>query len=571
MIEDSSRSESLCHSVVLTVYSAWIKRIPGMVICLALFALQVPTYAQPPGSYRNSCDLGRTRVEGNTLFSSCKDRVGNFHDTQLDEFNLCVGDIFNDNGLLKCNKGAALPPGSYTQSCEVSSVTGTTLHSNCKDRNGNFHPTDLEHFDQCIGDIFNDNGTLRCNKGHPTPSGSYQQSCELTSVDGTNLHSNCRDRNGNLHPTDLFGFDQCVGDIFNDNGTLRCSKGTAPPAGSYTRSCQNTFVDAGTLHSACRDRSGQLHTTQLDGFAQCIGDILNANGNLECSKVPLPSGSYRQTCGEIFMDGFDLHATCRDGSGGLADSVLRDTRGCISDVFNIDGSLQCDHGDRRLATDGDVLMSFHNTCRNVFWIFDPRTVSAECKTIPGSFREKTTLKDVTSCRGDMKNVDGFVTCNKGSADPPDGSYQITCHDVVLTGSKLAAVCRTESGGNNPTQLDLSQCDASRLITNEHGDLQCSHPKVAPTIAVVAKSRTNPNDLANFVLNGSGFTTGSNVGVEVLASALGRRFFDQAITTNGRGNLTNVAIDLQCTTGVSVRFDAKDPGGLSSNTVTLPCP
>jgi hypothetical protein len=182
-------------------------------------------------------------------------------------------------------RATAQPSGSYRQTCAVESFGGDSITARCKDRAGNFRPTMINLVSQCVGDISNDDGALRCNRGGMPPPGSYLQSCERTFVAGSALTSVCRSRDGQrmVHTT-LTDFRNCTGDIHNDNGFLSCSRGGIPPPGSYTQSCEQTSVSGETLFSLCRNRNGGLVRAQLNNFRQCTRDINNNDGVLNCSR-----------------------------------------------------------------------------------------------------------------------------------------------------------------------------------------------------------------------------------------------------------------------------------------------
>ena len=73
---------------------------------------------------------------------------------------------------------------------------------------------------QCVGDIFNDDGVLRCSRGMPAPPGSYTASCEQIRVEGKDLLANCRSRRGNLIGARLSDWRQCTSQIANNDGML---------------------------------------------------------------------------------------------------------------------------------------------------------------------------------------------------------------------------------------------------------------------------------------------------------------------------------------------------------------
>jgi len=77
----------------------------GMLVCMLLgLAPAQEVRAQPAGGYQQSCR--NTSVQGNVLRSSCRDGGGNFRSTMLTDFAQCVGYIFNDDGTLRCSRSA---------------------------------------------------------------------------------------------------------------------------------------------------------------------------------------------------------------------------------------------------------------------------------------------------------------------------------------------------------------------------------------------------------------------------------------------------------------------------------
>lgn len=56
------------------------------------------------------------------------------------------------------------PSGSYTQSCQDIRTSGNTLEANCSMSNGDWKRASLQDFNLCNGEIVNDNGRLRCNR-----------------------------------------------------------------------------------------------------------------------------------------------------------------------------------------------------------------------------------------------------------------------------------------------------------------------------------------------------------------------------------------------------------------------
>jgi hypothetical protein len=58
------------------------------------------------------------------------------------------------------------------------------------------------------------------------------------------------------------------------------------PQGSYTQSCREIRVQAGTLLAICREADGRWDTLALAQVGSCIGDIGNVNGALTCERGP---------------------------------------------------------------------------------------------------------------------------------------------------------------------------------------------------------------------------------------------------------------------------------------------
>jgi CVNH domain len=200
------------------------------------------------------------------------------------------------------------PSGSYAQSCQDIHVGGDDLHARCQTRDGGWHETKLDDYNKCRGDILNDNGNLKCvvgaTYGAPGVAGgypaglagaSYTQTCKDIKSHGDHLEARCKTPNGEWHNTNLDDFKKCRGQIINDNGNLRCVAvaaysgpgGYQPadgPNGSYIQSCKEIHANGDDLHARCQTGDGGWHNTKLDDYNKCHGDIVNDNGNLHCIK-----------------------------------------------------------------------------------------------------------------------------------------------------------------------------------------------------------------------------------------------------------------------------------------------
>jgi hypothetical protein len=124
------------------------------------------------------------------------------------------------------------------------------------------------------------------------------------------------------------------------------------PAGSYTQSCRDAWVDHGTLHASCQTRAGNWITSVLPDISRCRGDISNQDGQLRCNRGAAPPGgshtqgspprgSYLQSCRDVWVDNDTLHASCQTRGGNWITSVLRDISRCRGDIANQDGQLRC--------------------------------------------------------------------------------------------------------------------------------------------------------------------------------------------------------------------------------------
>jgi CVNH domain-containing protein len=199
------------------------------------------------------------------------------------------------------------PGGSYTQSCRDIHVGGDDLHARCQTRDGSWHETKLDDYNKCRGDILNDNGNLKCVAGasYGNPGGyqggypgavgaSYTQTCKDIKSHGDDLEARCQTRNGDWHKTSLDDYKKCSGQIINDDGNLKCAAGAygGPggyaavngPNGSYVQSCKEVQAKGDDLHARCQTNDGSWHNTKLDDYNKCHGDIINDNGDLHCSK-----------------------------------------------------------------------------------------------------------------------------------------------------------------------------------------------------------------------------------------------------------------------------------------------
>jgi len=98
------------------------------------------------------------------------------------------------------------------------------------------------------------------------------------------------------------------------------------------------------------------------------------------------------------------------------------------------------------------LGSYEQTCGGSY--VSGNTLYSACSSKSSSTRYAQ-LVSYQECRGDIANLDGFLTCPKGDADAPDGSYLYSCRDLVVRRNNLYATCQTNIGSwvnTNPTNL-----------------------------------------------------------------------------------------------------------------------
>jgi hypothetical protein len=280
-----------------------------LIICVPKSSSAAAMQDYPPGSYQQSCK--NVGMRGDDLVARCKDTRGHYHDTSLDHADSCWGDISNNNGHLVCDRNGTLPAGSYSQTCQDIRVRWGVLRARCQTRDRGWVDTSLEAFSRCNGSIENYDGQLRCasgggsdwdrdhdgNRNHDGdrnddrdrdrgygPRGSYTQTCRNIQTQGRSVRAVCQTIGGDWVTTGLDDYDRCVGDIVNDNGRLECTRrgGRTVPSGTYAQTCRNVYVRGDILRAMCQTRDGRWNWSELRKWDDCRGGIVNENGNLRC-------------------------------------------------------------------------------------------------------------------------------------------------------------------------------------------------------------------------------------------------------------------------------------------------
>jgi hypothetical protein len=140
-------------------------------------------------------------------------------------------------------------------------------------------------------------------------------------------------------------------------GLATIAASAQPVHGSFERTCRNIRIAGPALTADCRDASGHFRTSSV-AYDQCRGDIANNNGLLFCdiaNRGRRVTGSFEQSCRNIQTSGGILSAECADASGRIRRSSLNLDR-CRGDIANADGRLICNdgfsgNGDRRNGGD----------------------------------------------------------------------------------------------------------------------------------------------------------------------------------------------------------------------------
>jgi len=100
------------------------------------------------------------------------------------------------------------------------------------------------------------------------------------------------------------------------------------------------------------------------------------------------------------------------------------------------------------------------------------TLIGMCRRADGEWQQSV-LPTVDRCVGDIVNSNGRLRCRYAALAPaPGGSYQQTCSDIAVSGTTLAAACRTRKGRTQRTSLaNVDRCVGD--IANIDGTLTCN--------------------------------------------------------------------------------------------------
>lgn len=263
------------------------------------------------------------------------------------------------------------------------------------------------------------------------PPGSYRQTCANIQMRDGNLYANCQDTDSRWRSTVLPQAFQCVGDVTNINGELRCNRRDdwhdqdSLPRGSYRLTCRSIRMRGDSLNARCQTSDGRWLRTTLNDVDHCVGEIVNDEGRLECGRSSWQvGGTFVQTCSPIYLNGDVLRARCQTSDGRWVWSSLNDADSCRTGVINIEGQLRCGGGDRDdhdrgrdqdgdHGRDGDnrgvPRGGYMQTCRNIERQGD--RLHAQCETSDHRWLW-TDLDDIDRCRSEIENNEGHLVCNR---------------------------------------------------------------------------------------------------------------------------------------------------------------
>lgn len=221
-------------------------------------------------------------------------------------------------------------------------------------------------------------------------------------------------------------------DAMGSVSAVRSRAALAPlPAPHIKQSYNSQLARAGALRQSARPMAVPQ---DLNIFATPIMEL----------PIPLTStpklGSYQASCQNISQvqtkrmgSGWTmttLSAQCRTIQGSLVPARLKDPQLCAGDISNNNGVLECQRaiptvlGHPIFALPGG---SWQHTCRDEYYHMGSREVRAQCRTIPGEWRD-TSLNTAYACAS-VSNDNGWMSCD--TAPLPRGPWRGYCKDASL--------------------------------------------------------------------------------------------------------------------------------------------
>jgi hypothetical protein len=178
---------------------------------------------------------------------------------------------------------------------------------------------------------------------------------------------------------------------------------SAPPPGSYAKTCINAKMVDDRLTADCPDGGGKMQPAVLSDAWTCVNDIANSNGQLKCQGN---FGRYENTCTGIrritFANGEPvLGASCQNFYGQAQESYLDAPDSCgdskigsltgvgpSARILNINGFLRCVTWYRLDASgqgNQDIVSKTvwtGKTLKHTFWVIDQPLITQPQSSYP---------------------------------------------------------------------------------------------------------------------------------------------------------------------------------------------
>ncbi|WP_392530160.1 CVNH domain-containing protein [Nostoc sp. C117] len=114
--------------------------------------------------------------------------------------------------------------------------------------------------------------------------------------------------------------------------------------------------------------------------------------------------------------------------------------------------------------------SYQRSCWNIQAIGNTNgdiTLYATCSNGNGE-AVNSQLRHYDTCKEDISNIDGYLTCARGNFAPPPGSYRETCRDLYVKELtpirfRLSAICQSIDGGWHPTAIEYTHDYRNRQV------------------------------------------------------------------------------------------------------------
>ncbi len=168
------------------------------------------------------------------------------------------------------------------------------------------------------------------------------------------------------------------------------------PSGTYLQTCQACSVFNNTLTCTCRTGRHSAQVSSLGDVNACPY-VQNLNGHLRC----LPKGNYWKTCRSCTMRGDKLFCECRTTNNYWTRTELRGAYSCRK-IVNDNGVLRCHRRHRHFSLRGN----YRQTCRRCS--FNGNRLKCHCKRMNGSWH-KTKLYSAANCPF-IVNANGRLRC-----------------------------------------------------------------------------------------------------------------------------------------------------------------